>query len=402
MNDEAKRSMAVVIDWLLGAEARRLPSGPAVMKGLCLRLNALGMPLARVSIHVRTLHPQIYGVGFYWFRGRDDIDVFQAKHGVRDTEMYRRSPLGLIYDQGVQEIRQPLELPDEAFTLPRYAEIKAEGMTEYLALPIVFSDGKSHATTWSTDRKGGFTDDEVERIKSILPMFGLLIEIHLNRRIAINLLNTYVGNQAGERILEGQITRGSGETIPAAIWFSDLRGFTALSEKKGRDELLDLLNQYFDCVAGPITERGGEILKFIGDAVLAIFPLTDENACAKALDAAIEAQAALAALNRERATRDEEALSVGIALHVGDVMYGNIGSPNRLDFTVIGPAVNLASRIEGLCPELGANILVSDTLAGRSGDSGRNDELVDLHSLGRHRLKGIDREVEVFAPEIST
>ncbi|MGI9499546.1 MAG: adenylate/guanylate cyclase domain-containing protein [Geminicoccaceae bacterium] len=386
--------MAAVIDWLLGSEARSLPSGPTVMKELCLRLNAEGLPLARVSIHVRTLHPQIFGIGFYWFRGREDIGVFEAKHGVRDTDMYRRSPLGLIYDQGVPEIRQSLELPDEAFQFPRYAEIKAEGMTEYMALPIIFSDGKTHVTSWSTDRPGGFTDEEVEHIKSVLPMFGLLIEIHLNRRIAINLLNTYVGHQAGERILEGQITRGSGETIPAAIWFSDLRGFTALSEKKGRDELLDLLNQYFDCVAPPVTERGGEILKFIGDAMLAIFPLTDEDACAKALDAAIQAQASLDKLNSERSGTGAPVLAAGIALHVGEVMYGNIGSLSRLDFTVIGPAVNLASRIEGLCPELGANILVSSAMADRSRKGGS----VDLRSLGHHRLKGIDHEIEIFCP----
>ncbi|MGI9487755.1 MAG: adenylate/guanylate cyclase domain-containing protein [Geminicoccaceae bacterium] len=396
MNDQSTKSMAAITEWLLGPEARNLPNAAAILKALCPRLCAAGLPLARVSFHVRTLHPQLYGVGFFWFRGRDDIEVYYARHGVRETEDYRQSPLRLIFDEGTKEIRQSLELPDESFEFQRYAEIKAEGMTEYVALPLNFSDGKIHVSTWSTDKAGGFTDDQVAAIRQILPIVSLLIEINLNRRIAINLLNAYVGNQAGERILAGQITRGSGETIPAAIWFSDLRGFTPLSETKSRDELLDILNQYFDCLAAPIADRDGEILKFIGDAVLAIFPLTNDDACAHALEAAIEAQSALDALNTERNEIGEPPLSAGIALHAGEVMYGNIGSTSRLDFTVIGPAVNLASRIEGLCRDLGSSILVSDAFIDHLG--GRIDDSVDLRSLGRHRLKGIDRDVEIFCP----
>ena len=396
MNNPATADPAAIIDWLLGSEARRLPKGPAVLKALCLRLNAAGLPLARASLHVRTLHPQLFGVGYYWHRGRDDIALFEAKHGVRDQDIYKQSPIRLIFERLTDEVRQSLELPNEAFEFPRYAEIKAEGMTEYMILPLNFSDGKIHATTWSTDRAGGFTDEQVALIKAILPAFGLLIEIHLTRRIAINLLDTYVGRHAGERILSGQITRGSGETIPAAIWFSDLRGFTQISERRSRDELLALLNQYFDCLAQAVTERGGEILKFIGDAVLAIFPLSDEDACAKALEAAFEAQASLDALNAEREREGEPALAFGIALHAGEVMYGNIGSQSRLDFTVIGPAVNLASRIEGLCPDLGADILLSRAFADRLG--GR----VPLERLGGHLLKGIEGEVDVFRPSAGT
>jgi len=392
----AHSAAAAITDWLLGSEARQLPSGPAVLKELCLRLNTAGLPLARASFHVRTLHPQLFGIGYYWHRGQDDIDVFRARHGVRDTDIYKQSPIRLIFEREVDEIRQSLDLPDEAFAFPRYAEIKAEGMTDYLCLPLTFSDGKTHVATWSTDAKGGFTDDHVALIKAVLPIFSFLIEIHLNRRIAINLLNTYVGHQAGERILAGQITRGSGETIPAAIWFSDLRGFTALSEKHGRDELLSLLNQAFDCLTTPVTERGGEILKFIGDALLAIFPLSDENACRQAFEAAIDAQTSLVQLNAERAATGAPPLKAGIALHVGEVMYGNIGSATRLDFTVIGPAVNLASRIEGLCRDLGADILLSSTMAERLWDD------VGLESLGRHRLKGIEHDAEIFGPTRTT
>ncbi|MGI9420672.1 MAG: adenylate/guanylate cyclase domain-containing protein [Geminicoccaceae bacterium] len=380
-----------VITWLLN-EARTLPSGPAALKELGLRLNAAGLSLARASFHVRTLHPQFFGIGFFWYRGEDEIQTFLAQHGIRDTDLYQRSPLRLIFEEEVEELHQSLEQPDEVLPFLLFAELKADGFTDYLALPLMFSDGKIHCTTWVTDKAGGFDDDDVALIKSILPIFGLLIEIHLNRRIAINILNTYVGREAGERILEGQITRGSGETIPAAIWFSDLRGFTPLSEEKGRDELLAILNQSFDALVTPVTERGGEVLKFIGDAVLAIFPLTEENACGKALEAAIEAQAALAATNRERKERGEDVITAGIALHIGEVMYGNIGSATRLDFTVIGPAVNLASRIEGLCRDLGVDLLLSSAFKNRL------DSKVPLTQLGHHRLKGVKDEVAVFSP----
>ncbi len=378
-----------IIAWLLG-EARTLPNGPAALKELGPRLNAAGLQLARASFHVRTLHPQFFGIGFFWYRGQDEIRTFLAEHGIRDTELYLRSPMRLIFE-GQDEVRQSLEQPDEALPFPLFVEMKEDGFTDYLALSLIFSDGKRHGTTWTTDKAGGFDDDDVALIKSILPIFGLLIEIHLNRRIAVNILNTYVGRQAGEHILAGQITRGSGETIPAAIWFSDLRGFTSLSETKGRDELLATLNDYFDAITAPIAEREGEILKFIGDAILAIFPLKDEGACQRAFEAAIAAKAALAEANALREERGETPLAAGMALHVGEVMYGNIGSADRLDFTVIGPAVNLASRIESLCPELGVDLLMSDAFKDHL------DPDIALESQGRHPLKGIAHEVEVFS-----
>jgi len=379
-----------VISWLLG-EARSLPDGPATLKELGLRLNETGLQLARASMHLRTLHPQFFGVGFYWHRGQEDVGFFPAQHGIRDTALYQRSPLRFIFEQEVDELRQSLEVPAETLPLTRFAELQDEGMTDYLALPLRFGDGKIHGTTWSTDRPGGFRDSDVALIKSILPIFGLLIEIHLNRRIAVNILNTYVGRQTGERILSGQITRGSGESIPAAIWFSDLRGFTELSQAKGRDELLAILNDYFDAITGPIADCDGEILKFIGDAVLAIFPLTDKNACQRAFDAAIAAKGALLALNERRTKQGEAGITAGMALHVGEVMYGNIGSTERLDFTVIGPAVNLASRIEGLCPELGIDLLISEAFKQNLHAD------IALESQGQHRLKGIPDEIEVFS-----
>ncbi len=381
-----------LVEWLLG-DAKRLPDGPSLLRELGLRLNAASLPLARASVHVRTLHPTVFGLGYRWYRGQEEIEVFRAQHGVVDTDLYRRSPLRLIFDEEAGEIRQRLDVDNRALDFPLFDELKATGLTEYVSLPLTFSDGKTHATTWTTDEKDGFKDEHVEQIRTILPIYSLLTEIHLNRRIAINLLDTYVGRQAGERILNGQITRGSSDSVQAAIWFSDLRGFTAMSESRERDALLSLLNQHFDRMADAVTAEGGEILKFIGDAMLAIFPLGDkdgDDACERALRAALQAQKSMADLNVERASFGRDRLACGIALHVGEVMYGNIGSANRLDFTVIGPAVNLTSRIEGMCRKLGPNILLSDDFMRRAGSS------VPLRSLGRHQLAGIRRDVELF------
>ena len=378
-----------IIDWLIG-DARRLPDDATLLRALCERLVEAGLPLARASFHIRTLHPELFGMGFYWQRGAEQIRVFRAEHGIQQTPLYQRSPMRLLFE-GAGAVRQRLDLPHTEFDFdfPLLKELRDEGLTDYVALPMTFSDGKVHGTTWSSDRPGGFTTEHLTQIYDLLPLFSLLLEIHLNRRIAVNLLDTYVGRAAGERILRGQITRGSGETVRAALWFCDLRGFTVLSERTDRDTLLALLNQYFDCMAKPVEQHGGEILKFIGDAMLAMFPLDTEQACPRALQAALDARAAMDRLNAERAARGEQALGFGIALHAGDVMYGNIGAADRLDFTVVGPAVNLTSRLERLCRTLGLDLLISDTFAGSCA-------CADYRSLGSHRLIGIARPVEVF------
>jgi adenylate cyclase len=375
-----------ILDWLVG-EARRLPDGGALLRELSLRLVEAGLPLRRTSLHIRTLHPQLFAIGFYWQRGSDEVRIFEAPHGIQATALFLHSPMRALFE-GAGAVRQRLDLPDTAFAFPLFHELRDEGLTDYVALPMRFSDGKIHGTTWSSDRPGGFESDDLARIEDLLPAYGLLLEIHLNRRIAINLLDTYVGRHAGERILEGQITRGSGQTVQAAIWFCDLRDFTMLSESLGRDRILDCLNQFFDCMAGAVERQGGEILKFMGDAMLAIFPLEGEQACRRAMQAAIDARQAMAGLNAERQAAGQQALGFGIALHVGEVMYGNIGAVDRLDFTVIGPAVNLASRLETLCRTLGPQVLVSDDFARLCAGS--------FPSLGAHHLPGIARPVEVF------
>jgi adenylate cyclase len=375
-----------VLDWLI-SDGRHLPNARRLLEQLCVRLLDLGLPLARASFHVRMLHPQLYGVGLYWRRGHGQIEEFRAKHSILQTAMFQNSPMRVLFE-GAGAVRQRLDLDGVDFAFPLFYELREQGITDYVALPITFSDGKIHGTTWSTDRPGGFETEHLALIEDLLPVVSLLLEIHLNRRIAIDLLDTYVGHDAGERILKGQITRGSAETVQAAIWYCDLRGFTALSERLDRDALLACLNDYFDCMAAPIERHRGEILKFIGDAILAIFRLHDEPACGRALDAAIDARSAMLELNRHRRANGLETLGFGLALHAGEVMYGNIGTADRLDFTVIGPAVNLTTRIERLCRTLGPNLLMSETFAQVCPRP--------LRSLGRHRLTGVQRPVEIF------
>jgi len=387
-----------ILDWLMG-EARQLPDGAAVLRELSKRLVDAGVPLRRTSFHIRTLHPQLFAAGFYWQRGSEEVRVFEAQHGIQETALFLSSPMRTLFE-GAGAVRQRLDLQDSTFRFPLFYQLRDEGLTDYVALPMTFSDGRIHGTTWSSDQPGGFASAHLAQIEDLLPAYSLLLEIHLNRLIAINILDTYVGHHAGERILAGQITRGSGQTVQAAIWFCDLRGFTALAESKERDEVLGYLNRFFDCMAEPVERHGGEILKFMGDAMLAIFPLETEQACARAVQAAIEARQAMAALNEELRAGGEEPLGYGIALHVGEVMYGNIGAVDRLDFTVIGRAVNMAARMQAMCRVLGPTVLVSDTFVQLC--SGVRSCSDTFRSLGEHRLTGIARPVELFTlPEAS-
>ena len=219
----------------------------------------------------------------------------------------------------------------------------------------------------------------------------MAVEIRANRRITKNLLNTYVGQHAGERILSGDIRRGSGATVQAAIWNCDLRGFTRIAEQWPRDDVIVWLNEYFDVMAAPVEKHGGEVLKFVGDGMLAIFPLDSPDACNQALQAAVEARHGMRELNARRIERGSFELGFGLALHVGDVMYGNIGTSTRLDFTVIGPAVNVTSRMQTLTKELRRQVVLSAPFALKCGCSAEF-----LTTLGRFPLRGVDEPLEVF------
>ncbi|MDA0703237.1 MAG: adenylate/guanylate cyclase domain-containing protein [Proteobacteria bacterium] len=290
-------------------------------------------------------------------------------------------------------IRRSLEPPANLAEFPILADLAAEGLTDYVAHPIEFSAERRNAVTWATDRPGGFTADEVDLLADIVPILSTILEAQSTRRTAAALLDTYLGRDPGGRVLDGTIVRGTGETLHAIILACDLRGFTPYSDTSDPGEVIATLNDFFDATGGPVTARGGEILKFIGDGFLAIFRIDDNCAtqwAGVALEAVAEAKSNVDALNLRRKAAGLSELRFGTALHAGEVAYGNIGTADRLDFTVIGPVVNLAFRLEALTKKLGRAPLLSADFAGLC------DAAVE--PLGAHALRGLSMPVEVFAP----
>ena len=336
-----------------------------------------------------------------WAKDRPEVLVVERPHGSEATEDYRESPLRAVIEDGVEGLRHRLETLEPPWPYHIIGELKAAGATDYAAMPVRFSGGRRTCATFATRRPGGFAVADLTLFDSVLPALGLLLEKLEFQRLAASLLDIYVGRHAGTRILSGDIRRGTNAGLRAVLWYCDLRGFTSLADRLPREEIVALLNAYFEVMGMAVQSHGGEILKFIGDAMLAIFPLGDENgantgepmidraAAGLALAAALDAVRGMAGLNAERAAWGQPTMQCGIALHLGDVMYGNIGAPDRLDFTVIGRAVNLVTRLEGLCKRLDRPVLTSAAFA-QSCDA-------PLLSCGFQPLRGLKDPVEVFA-----
>jgi adenylate cyclase len=352
-----------VTDWLIDG-ARSAASPPAMMAEACDRLVDAGLPLWRVGVFVRTLHPDIFGVSFVWRRG-GEVVVESADFDILDSDQYRSSPLSVLYSTE-QEVRRKLSATGD--NSPFLADMREEGVTDYIAIPVRFTDGSIHASSWTTKRPGGFSDDHIEGLRRLVLPLTRVIEIINLRRTALNLLDTYVGNRAGARIWGGQIRRGHHDTMHAAIWLSDLRGFTALSDRLPAETVVEILNRYFDCQVAAIRAHGGEVLKFMGDGLLAVFPIAEADGdvhqvCSHVLEAARESRASV--LDMQYPIGDVvERFRFGVALHVGKILFGNIGGGNRLDFTCIGPAVNLAARLEKIAGRLNRTIVASAEFAG--------------------------------------
>lgn len=351
-----------IAGWL--ANGAPSPRPGVMMQRLCDGLGAAGIPVSRVGLFVRTLHPDIYGRNFIWRKG-SPVAAGTADFDIRDTPEYQRSPLRTVFEQG-REVRQSL-LDGGGAGIPFFDDMRAEGVTDYIALPLFDVDGSAHASSWATYDPAGFDDEQLTRLRALMPALARVIEILGLRRVASTLLDTYVGNRAGERILAGQIRRGHTETMHAAIWLSDLRGFTSLSDRLPAGAVVNVLNLYFDCQVAPILKNGGEVLKFMGDGLLAVFPIEDESdtgdVCARVLQAARHSRANVATLRHECAGEMLENFRFGLALHIGNVLYGNIGGGNRLDFTCIGPAVNLAARMEKIAAKSNRAIVASAAFA---------------------------------------
>ena len=365
MDDD--RGIAGIVDWLVaGAHSAATPD--AVLHEMCERVLVSGIPIWRVAAFIRTLHPEIMGRRLEWREGAGTT-AHEASFAIFDSDAFRGSPVARVYQEG-QPLRVRLDNPATG-EFPQLDDLRAEGGTDYLAVPFRFSNGEIHVGTWSTRAPGGFTEAQVSALHRLTEPLTRVAEIRALRRTAINLLDTYVGNAAGARILAGRIRRGFTETIRAVIWLSDMRGFTALADHIDPAALIALLNRYFDCQVPAILAHGGEVLKFMGDGLLAIFPLGAESdpasVCQAALAAAAETRAAVAALGDWPRLAPSAGPRFGLALHVGELLYGNIGGGRRLDFTCIGPAVNLAARLEGLASRLGRTTLLSADFARHCG-----------------------------------
>jgi adenylate cyclase len=379
-----------VLHWLTN-DARDERFIDNIFAELCVRLQRAGVPVKRASLHLRINHPQWLGARIMWADGMREAEIARIDYDVQERAEYIGSAANEIRD-GATEVRENLER-DRALGRKHslYDEMRAKGLTDYEAWPLYHTLGKQHIVTFATDRPGGFDQTHIASLKKLLPILALVSEIRIKNRLARTLLETYVGSHASELILAGATRRGSGTTVRAAILICDLRDFTSISDNWPRDDVIDLLNGYFDAMSEPIARHGGEILKFIGDGLLAIFPLSQPSACANLLHAVAEARHAMVALNEKIGESGRAPLNYGIGVHVGDVMYGNIGSRARLDFTVIGPAVNMASRLETLTKTLGRKVLLSRAFA----DFVKDD--FDLEHVGEHAVRGFNDPIELFA-----
>jgi len=374
--------------WILG-EGPQIDSDVELFDELCWRLLGDGVPLWRATLYIGTLHPLIRGVGARWFRELKVIEEFRVLHGWDATDEYLRSPIRAAIERGTPFRRRLVEDTPE---YPLLSKLRKAGATDYFALALNRTFRLFPVAAWSTDRPSGFSDTDIAALEEINPALAAIVEPRAVRRITENLLDTYLGPQAGRRVLAGQIQRAQGEQLRAVIMMADMRGFTALSDRLPGAEVIELLDDYFDAIVTPVGERKGETLKFMGDGVLAIFPAADDDdfsgASVQALEAALEGLERLGQINKTRRASDLPEVRIGIGLHLGEVIFGNVGAADRLDFTVIGPAVNLASRIEGLTKRLLRPILVSSAFARICPRP--------LVSLGLHPVRGLSEPEEVF------
>jgi adenylate cyclase len=377
-----------VARWLL-REGQRIESIVEMFDELCWRLVGDGVPLWRARLHMGTLHPQIRGIGALWLRERNFIERYRILQGSEGSEEYSRSPIHATIERGTPFRRRLIEDTPE---YPLLSKIRSAGATDYFALALNRTFRRFPVVTWATDRPDGFTGEEIAALEEINPALAAIVGERAIRRITENLLDTYLGPLAGRRVLAGQIRRAVGERLRAVIMMTDMRGFTAVSDRLPGEEVIELLDDYFDAIVTPVKARKGETLKFVGDGTLSIFPAADDGdfseASMQALEAALEGLERLSMVNKARRETNRTEVRIGIGLHLGEVIFGNVGGADRLDFTAIGPAVNLASRIEGLTKQLSRPILVSRAFARACPRP--------LVSLGFHLVRGLIEREEVF------
>ena len=376
----------------------------ALLQGFCERARAAGLPLRRAMLGVDTLHPVLEGRVFNWHADAarpTEAEYGRTNPGASDAN-WRQSPFFHLYESRVTTLRR--RLPATAGEFRVLDELGALGMTDYVAMVNRFGPdgaiGMMDCTfsSWATDHAQGFTDPDLEALEFLVPLLALAIKSASIARIAVTLVETYLGRDAGHRVLRGHIERGVADKISAVLWFSDLQGFTRITDTAPPEQIIPLLNDYADAIVSAVQAQGGEVLKLIGDGILAIFDAAAaEDACGCALDAAADARRGVAELNQRRKAAGLPVTRFYLGLHVGEVFYGNIGSLDRLDFTVVGPAVNEASRIAAMCRTLDQDFLLSSAFAEAAGSGGSR-----LVSVGRYALRGVQRPQDLYTVDPET
>ncbi|MBV71186.1 MAG: hypothetical protein CMH52_07520 [Myxococcales bacterium] len=363
------------------------------LKGLCDDLVEWDLPLAKVHVTFVPRHPQLRVGVLKWLPHQPMSwgHISWPEGNVR-SPVFRRNPIYLLRERRVKEVRTRLTDESRSRRYRLTEELAKEGMSDYLAIAVDSGMNCPNTISFVTDQKGGFTEHQLDRLRSVAWATQLVMQRDTWRALSETICQTYIGLRAGQKVLDGDMKRGQYTRMSAVVWFCDMRSFSALLERRDDIYVFDTLNVFFDAVGTAIQSRGGEILKFIGDSVLGIFPYTaDEDAthaCQSAYEAATTCLSSLDEINRDRLARGLENLRCGVALNRGEVLYGNIGTQTRLDFTVMGQTVNIASRLEALCGDLGEHLLMTDSVA----------DLLDeeLMSLGSHELKGVQSPQKVF------
>jgi adenylate cyclase len=371
--------------WLANAADRHRDMAD-LHRAFCDRLLDEGLPISRSSLGLEVLHPELSGWQFVW--ASREVQVLDSQRGIGTSTDYLTSPVRVV-DETWSAYRRRLNEP--APDMPLLENLRWGGATDYVIFPLPFLDRhRSAFVSFTTQVETGFSEAELVSLETAARLLGPWMERQVLRRIAVDLLNTYVGRRSGERVFNGAIERGSADIVRAAIWMADLRGFTRYSDTQPLETVLARLNRFFETLVAAIEVQRGEVLKFIGDGLLAIFPGERENlrvSCRAAAEAARAACAGMANLNEEQASANDP-LRFGLALHAGELAYGNIGGRTRLDFTVIGPAVNHTSRLLEVSKTLGRQVVISGTFAQARG--------LNLPSLGTHRVRDVADLQEIF------
>lgn len=401
-NWEMTAALADLTNWLIQQGLENTPV-ETWLEVLCTRMVEIGIPLHRVSVSTKAHHPEIGTVAFRWSRhGGNEREDFQRT--TEAPEEYLTSPIYYLLSNTTEEIRQRLNVPDPALEFPIFDLFRDRGATDYYAAKRMFLredhaapvDPMEHeegaVVTVTSDAPDGFTDVHLDGIRQLLPPLCLTLKCAANRLMAEDITAAYMGADASERVLSGDIIRGSSQTLSAVILYFDLQGFTKMSETLPGPAIIEMLNGYFAEAVDIVERHGGNVLKFMGDGMLAIFDMDQiPQARRVAIEATLELREVFGPLNEQRKTAGLPTTGFTLGLHAGDVLYGNIGGKNRLDFTVIGPAVNQTSRMQGMCSAVDQDIVISATVAAPMLQS-----IPQLVSLGQYRLRGVRDRQELF------